>query len=291
MDLSDLRIFRAVVEAGGVSRAADRLHRVQSNVSTRIRQLEEKLGVELFIRQGKRLHLSPAGQALLPYAHSMLALADEAHKAVRDDVPRGAFALGAMESTAAVRLPAPLGDFLSRYPEVKLSLKTGNPQQLAAGVLAGDLQAALVTGLAADGPFEQVPIFTEELVIVTPAGHVPPGARNKPPPDAIVAFESGCPHRARLEQWYAQRDSMPAHTIEITSYHAMLGCVAVGMGISLVPRSVLATFPDRARLGVHALPRGQDRAVTDLIWRKGAGSPKIKALIPFLKPQAVPRAS
>src|SRR3954454_3563687 len=101
MDLSGLRIFVAVVREGGITRAAERLHRVQSNVTTRIRQLEEDLGVALFIRDGKRLHLAPAGQILLDYADRLLALADEARCAVGDTKPRGTFRLGAMESTAA----------------------------------------------------------------------------------------------------------------------------------------------------------------------------------------------
>src|SRR3954452_24670991 len=92
MDLSDLRIFSAVVREGGVTRAAERLHRVQSNVTTRLRQLEEDLGTTLFVRAGKRLHLAPAGQVLL-----------RARNAVQDPQPRGIFRLGAMESTAAVR--------------------------------------------------------------------------------------------------------------------------------------------------------------------------------------------
>jgi len=78
MDLAELRIFRAVVHEGGVTRAAERLHRVQSNVTTRIRQLEEKVGTPLFIREGKRLHLTPSGQLLLGFADRLLALADEA---------------------------------------------------------------------------------------------------------------------------------------------------------------------------------------------------------------------
>jgi DNA-binding transcriptional LysR family regulator len=286
MELSDLVIFRAVVEAGGVTRAAERLHRVQSNVTTRIRQLEEKLGTPLFIREGKRLHLSPAGQVLLDYAQRLLALADEARDAVRDGSPRGALVLGAMESTSAVRLPGPLSDFVRLYPEVKLTLKSGNPQQLAAAVLAGTIDAALVTGLIADGPFEREPIYSEELVIVASAGHAAITAKGAEPPRSIVAFEQGCPHRARLEQWYAGKNSRPVQAIEITSYHAMLGCVVVGMGISLVPLSVLATFPERARLSVHALPPGSDCAQTDLIWRKGAMSPKIRALVQVLKPSA-----
>src|ERR1700676_1018579 len=98
MDLSDLRIFSTVVRQGGATRAAERLHRVQSNVTTRIRQLEEDLGVALFIREGKRLELAPAGQVLRDYADRLLALADEARMAAQDPRPRGAFRLGAMDS-------------------------------------------------------------------------------------------------------------------------------------------------------------------------------------------------
>src|SRR5262244_2760304 len=111
MDLSDLLIFRAVVQAGGITRAAERLNRVQSNVTTRIRQLEQDLGVALFVRDGKRLRLAPAGHLLLDYADRLLLLADEARNAVQDTRPRGLFRLGAMESTAAVRLPGPLAAY------------------------------------------------------------------------------------------------------------------------------------------------------------------------------------
>src|SRR5262245_10883722 len=105
MDLGDLRIFVAVAREGGITRAAERLHRVQSNITTRVRQLEQELGVALFIRSGKRLHLAPAGQVLLGYAERLIDLAREAREAVQDAMPRGPFRLGAMESTAAVRLP------------------------------------------------------------------------------------------------------------------------------------------------------------------------------------------
>src|SRR3954453_171697 len=84
MDLSDLHIFRSVVQAGGVTRAAERLNRVQSNITTRVRQLEAELGVELFMRAGKRLHLTPSGQVLLDYAERLLDLAAEAREALND---------------------------------------------------------------------------------------------------------------------------------------------------------------------------------------------------------------
>jgi DNA-binding transcriptional LysR family regulator len=105
MDLTDLHIFRSVVQAGGITRAAEKLNRVQSNVTTRVRQLEAELGVELFIRNGKKLHLSPAGKLLLDYADRLLDLADEAREAVHDAKPRGLLRLGSMESTASIRLP------------------------------------------------------------------------------------------------------------------------------------------------------------------------------------------
>ncbi len=276
MDLSDLRIFRAVVQSGGVTRAAERLHRVQSNVTTRIRQLEQDLGVSLFIRDGKRLHLAPAGQLLLGYAEQLLALADETRSAVQDARPRGVFRLGAMESTAAVRLPGPLAAFHRRYPDVVLELRTGNPQQLASAILAGELDAALVAEPISEAAFEKAPAFMEDLIVIAPAGH-PPIGKNKPVPQTMIAFESGCPHRARLEQWYAMRGEMPVRTIELGSYHAMLGCVAAGMGVALLPRSVLDTFPERRRVSVHEPPAGLNRAMTILIWRKGAYSPKLEA--------------
>jgi DNA-binding transcriptional LysR family regulator len=277
MELSDLRIFMTVVRAGGVTRAAERLHRVQSNITTRIRQLEQDLGVALFIREGKRLHLSPSGQLLLDYADRLLAIADEARNAVHDTQPRGVLRLGAMESTAAVRLPSPLSTFHRRHPEVSLELRTGNPHQLATAVLAGELDAALVAEPIADAPFDKQPVFLEEFVIVAPADHPPISKTGRAPP-TMIAFENGCPHRKRLEDWYAKRGEMPERTIELGSYHAMLGCVAAGMGVALLPKSVLSTFPERRRLSVHALSPGENRAATVLIWRKGVTSPKLQAL-------------
>jgi len=282
MDLSDLRIFSAVVREGSVTRAAERLHRVQSNVTTRIRQLEEKLGVALFIREGKRLHLAPAGRVLLSYADRLLALADEAREAVQDAKPCGTFRLGAMESTAAVRLPEALSEYHRLYPAVVLELRTGNPQILASAILAGDLDAALVAEPIADSPFEKRLVFEEELVIIAAAGH-PPIGRKGNLPRTVIVFEHGCPHRKRLENWYASRREMPERMIELTSYHAMLGCVVAGMGIALIPKSVLTTFPERKRLSIHPLARTENRAQIVLIWRKGAGSANIKALEEMLQ--------
>lgn len=278
MELSDLQVFRTVVQTGGVTRAAEKLNRVQSNVTTRVRQLEDELGVQLFLREGKRLHLSPAGGVLLDYAERMLDLAEQAREAVHDAKPRGLFRLGAMDSTASVRLPVPLTEYHRRYPDVTLELRTGNPAQLATALLAGELDAALVAEPIASGPFDMVPVYQEELVIIAAADHPPIKSVRDAEPRTVLAFEPGCSHRKRLEDWFAQEGEMPDRIIEITSYHAMLACAVAGMGFSLMPRSVLDTFPGLKQLSVHPLPKGQGKVRIMLIWRKGAESPKLNAL-------------
>ena len=291
MELSDLNIFRTVVEAGGVTRAAERLHRVQSNVTTRIRQLEDELGTALFIREGKRLHLSPAGRTLLDYADRLLGIAREAEDALKDGRPRGLLRLGAMESTAAVRLPAALSLYQQRYPEVTLELRTGHTQRMSAAVLAGEVDAALIGEPVAAQPFEKVPIYEEELVIVGPRGQAPILNAADAARCPLLVFEHGCPHRRRLEDWLAREEQMPSRLIEITSYHTMLGCAVIGMGIALLPKSVLGTFPEAKRLSLHAPPPGEERITTVLIWRKGAGSPKVSALVDVLRASRQPAAS
>ena len=207
--------------------------------------------VALFVREGKRLHLAPAGQVLLGYAERLLALADEARGAVRDARPRGTFRLGAMESTAAVRLPGLLSEYHRRHPGVVLELRTGNPLVLGSAILAGELDAALVAEPIADAPFEKTFAFDEELVIVAPANH-PPIGRNGSLCRGPSSFSSTAARTASGSRTGMQVASeMPERTIELASYHAMLGCVVAGMGISLIPKSVLTTFPERKRLSVH----------------------------------------
>jgi DNA-binding transcriptional LysR family regulator len=282
MELSDLLVFRTVVEAGGITRAAEKLNRVQSNVTTRIQQLEEALGVALFIREGKRLHLSPAGKVMLGYAERLLDLAREAHESVHDVKPRGLLRVAAPESTTAVRLPTPLSEYCSLYPEVTLELRARNGEQVAREILAGEIDAGIAFEPVPDAQFDKVPIYNEELVLIAATGHPPIRSARDARSQTILVFDHGCPFRKRLEQWFALTGDTPERKIEITSYHAMLGCVVVGMGISLVPRMVFETFPEMHRLSVHRLPPELSRVQTAILWRKGARSPKLDALVELI---------
>jgi DNA-binding transcriptional LysR family regulator len=288
MELSDLNVFRTVVAAGGITRAAEQLHRVQSNVTTRVRQLEEELGVELFIRQGKKLSLSPAGRILLDYADRLLALAAEARDALQDSSPRGAFRLGSMESTASVRLPGVLSKYHCKYPTVALELRTGDTRHLATGVLLGELDAALVAEPVPDGPFDKLPIYKEELVLIAAANHPPIRSAADIRTRAILAFEPGCVYRRRLEDWFEDHELLPERLIELDSYHTMMGCAAAGMGVAMVPASVVETYPHPEALSVHPLPSGKNAVWTVLISRKGAMGPNLTAFIDILKEDSPP---
>jgi len=290
MDLSDLQIFRSVVREGGITRAAEKLNRVQSNITTRVRQLEQDLGVELFIREGKKMQLSPAGKLLLDYADRLLDLAREARDAVHDAEPRGLLRLGSMESTAAIRLPRPLHEFHSRYPQVRLELRTGDPKVLAEAVIAGEIDAALAAEPIMEGPIEKVMIFNEELVIVAPPGHPPIRTPRDAKASTMLAFECGCSYRARMEQWFAMSRQMPDRIVEMTSWHAIVGCIAAGMGIALLPRMVIESFSD-TNVTIHPLPPNLTHAPTMLIWRKGAMPPNVRALREVLLAKAESKKS
>ena len=106
MDLVDLGTFAAVARHGGVTRAAGALNTVQSNVTARLKALETELGARLFERHSRGVALTAAGRRLLPYAGRIQALVEEARQATAEDgIPRGPLRLGAMETTAALRLP------------------------------------------------------------------------------------------------------------------------------------------------------------------------------------------
>lgn len=283
MDLGDLRVFQAVAETGSVTRAAARLHRVPSNVSTRIKQLEAELGLALFLREGRRLQLSARGRVLFDYANRLLALAEEARAALHDGPPRGVLRLGAMESTAATRLPALFAQMQRRHPDLEVELRTGAPAELAARVLARELDAALVAEPVSDPRLARQPAYDEDMVIVAPKDHPPIRSAHDLRKGTLLVFEPGCPHRQRMEAWCARDEVAPQRLVELGSYHAILGCCAAGMGVALMPAGVLASYGERDRLSVHRLS-GRFRAVrTLLIWCRDEPQTKVDALAALLK--------
>ena len=277
MDLSDLLIFKTVAEEGGILRAARKLHRVQSNVTTRIKQLEASIGTQLFFRDRQRLVLSPNGESLLVYAGKLLRLADEAHIAVSGRSPSGVLRVGALESTCASRLPGVLARFHKSFPAVRLELQTGTNDALTAAVKDRRLDAAFVAEAPADKELASLPLFREKLVLVSPKDHPRVATPRDVRDDSIIAFPNGCAYRRILERWLGRKSRATIRILELSSYHAIVACVASGAGIALLPESVLDVVPTRD-VARHALPNVLANIVTPLIWRTAEASPSVTAL-------------
>ena len=150
MESSDLRVFEAVARSGSITGASEELHTVQSNVTTRIRLLEDELGVALFRRHSRGVVLTSAGERLLPYAIKIARLLNEAANVVGDNAtPRGRLQIGSLETTAGIRLPPILSAYRQKFPEVNLSLTTGTTGHLIEEVLASRLEGAFVAAVEA----------------------------------------------------------------------------------------------------------------------------------------------
>jgi DNA-binding transcriptional LysR family regulator len=278
MDLVELQIFKAVAEQGGITKAAAALHRVQSNVTTRVKQLEEHLGTKLFHRQGRRLVLSSEGKVLLAYAERLLRLSSEAQAALRGHGPHGVFRLGTLESTAATRLPVVLARYHRSYPAVRLELSTGTSGALVDRVLRGEIEAAFVAEPFPAKNLETLHAFSEELVLITPKDHPRVASPKDIESRVVFAFTTGCSYRRRLEAWLGRASVVAERVMEYGSYHAITACVAAGSGIAVVPKSVLRATGMEAQLAVHPLPPRIAQARTMLVWPRGHRSAPPEAL-------------
>ena len=270
MDVNELTTFAAVAQAGGITAAARQINTVQSNVTTRIRALEDEIGMPLFERHSRGMALTEAGERLLPYAERVLALLREAKIAARDDLAgQGALQLGSMETTAAIRLPPLLAAFHQACPAVRLSLQTGPTAQLVESVLKREIDGAFVAGPIHHDDLTVLPAFEEELGLVTPAaiGDLDALRRQAASGLTVLSFRLGCSYRQRLEQVLA-RLGLPAYArLEFGTLDGILGCVAAGVGITLLPKAVFTQAPRREALRWHAVD-GEDGVATTLFIRR-----------------------
>ena len=278
MDLVALHIFKTVAESGGITKAAARLHRVQSNVTTRVKQLEERLGTRLFHRHNRRLVLSAEGKILLEYAERLLRLSSEAEAALRKGAPRGVLRIGSLESTAATRLPPVLSRYHLAYPEVRLELVTGTSGALVARVLGGEIEAAFVAEPFTAQSLQTQLAFTEELVLIAPKGFAQIRSAKDAAHLPVLAFAAGCSYRRRLEAWLGRSGISPERVMEYGSYHAIVACVAAGSGIAVVPQSVIDAVRPEKEVRIHRLPKETAAAKTQLVWRVGHSSGALDAL-------------
>jgi DNA-binding transcriptional LysR family regulator len=195
-----------------------------------------------------------------------------------------------METTAGLRLPDILHAFVEQYPKVDLSLATNTSDELTRAVLGTTLDGAFVAGPVTQPGLVAVPAFTERLVLVTSAREstVEDALRKQPVPRALV-FRAGCAFRARLERLLLDRGAVAVRLMEFGTLEGILGCVAVGMGFTLLPADVVAASHSARRLRTHELPDDVARVETMFVHRdEPAATPALRRFLAHLSSPTEP---
>jgi LysR family transcriptional regulator, cell division regulator len=272
MESSDLRVFEAVARLGSITAASDELHTVQSNVTARIRALEDQLGTALFRRHSRGVVLTRAGERLLPYAVQIAQLLKAAvHVVGESGQPHGNLQIGSLESTAGVRLPPILSAYRRKYPDVNLMLTIGTTGHLIEEVLACRLEGAFVAGPVKRDEIVETQVFTEEMVLVTAAKFRSfYEALRSPQGVNILVLRAGCSYRSRLERLLKEAGVTSFGQLEFGTIDGVFGCAREGLGITMMPRSVSERASQNGKLGIHPLPRREALVPTMFIRRKDA---------------------
>ncbi|HUP98104.1 MAG TPA: CysB family HTH-type transcriptional regulator [Usitatibacter sp.] len=278
MNIQQLKYCHEVARRGlSVSAAADALHTSQPGVSKQIRALEEELGVELFVRQGRRFTaVTDAGREVLASVerilHELSAL--KAIGAEHADHARGSLAVAVTHTQARYALPAVVTDFKKRFPEVKLKLLQGNPRQLAAMVLAGEADLAVATEALDEYPeLVTVPCYSWHHCVVVPAGH--PLERVRPltleaiAAYPIVTYDATFAGRTALDRAFAARALTPEVALSALDSDVIKSYVSLGLGVGII--SSRAFRPGKED-GLVALDCGHlfPTQTTRLAYRRGA---------------------
>ena len=248
MELLSLRTFQAVVEEGGINAASIRLNTVQSNITTRIKRLEEELGATLFYRKGRGLELAPSGYVLLDYTQKLLHLESQAITAVRQvGEQTGELRIGSMESFTALHLPHALKALRQYHCGLELKVETSTSAELIERVLSHKLDCAFVGGKVDHPDLLTDEVLNEELVLVRSKQ-----VTNKQQP--LIVFRDGCTYRAHALAWQRECGQQNSNIMELGTLDGILGCVVVGLGYTLMPRSVISFTRFHDDLVVEKIP-------------------------------------
>tara|TARA_R110002094_G_scaffold28594_4_gene41620 strand:+ start:1474 stop:2331 length:858 start_codon:yes stop_codon:yes gene_type:complete len=264
MELLSLRTFQAVVDEGGVLSASRKLNTVQSNITTRIKKLEQELGAELFYRKGRGLELAPSGRVLLEYSRQLLQLESRAGAAVRQvGEHSGELRIGTMETFAALRLPPALKTLRQTHPGLELRVETNTSSVLIERVFNHKLDCAFVGGLIDHPELDAVEVLQEELVLVRSKQHADSQS-------ALILFREGCAYRDRALMWQRECGQQISEVMELGTLDGILGCVAVGLGCTLVPRGIINQSRYQQDLSVESLPAHLSLIPTVLVQHRHA---------------------
>jgi LysR family cys regulon transcriptional activator len=304
MNFQQLRSVREAARRGfNLTEVAAMLHTSQPGVSRQIRELEEELGVDIFVRAGKRLTgLTPPGASLLGVVERLLLEAENLRRAGEDfrASERGVLSIAATHSQARYALPQVVRDFRQRYPQVVLHLHQGSPRQVAQMLLAGEADIGVATeALAGYEPLATLPCYRWSHSIIVPPGH-PLLQENTPVTLAalarypIITYEQGYTGRAHIDDAFARAGLTPEVVLTAMDADVIKTYAELGMGVGII--AAIAFDPERDR-HLHAIDARHlfEVNLTRLALRRGAwlrgyAYAFIESFVPTLTREVVERA-
>lgn len=263
MEFKDLEIFQIVAEKGTITEAAKAFSYVQSNITSRIQKLETELNTPLFNRHRRGMTLTPEGKKLLTYSEKILSLTEEMKKAVQNkNEPSGKLEIGTIETV--MDLPKILSNYVKKYKNVDLSLYTGVTETLEEDVLNHKLDGAFVTEAEFHPDLVYHEAFQEELVLIS---DMRTSTLEELKEEPFLCFSQGCGYRSRLESWYKDQNIKPQKVMEFGTLETILRSVAVGLGITFVPKSAVKHMEQSGLIRCHTLPDQYSKIKTVFIRR------------------------
>lgn len=266
MNINDLIIFQTVANCGSINKASQVLNYVQSNVTSRIQNLEQELNVKLFHRHQRGTTLTNEGDALLPYAQKIISLTNEMKTiSVNKDDPSGKLDIASVETV--IKLPLILSAYIQKYKQVDLTLSTGVTTELEEKVLTYKLDGAFVTksAITNDPNLMEVEVFHEKLVLVSSQkGRTLEEIMELP----ILRFSDGCGYRAKLNEWLHDQNMEPTKVMELGTLETTLGSVLSGLGVAYVPYSTVEDYEAQQLIYCYELPEKYSHITTVFIYRK-----------------------
>ena len=269
MNINDLKIFESVALSGSFTKAATAMFTVQSNVSARIKNLEEEFGTELFSRSSRKVVLTSAGQILLQYCKQISNLVEEAKSNINScGKVSGKLMIGCIETTMAFKVPDILNQFEEMYPDVQLEFKSELRNSLIDDVLNYSLDAAFVSAPLNSKQLDQIKVKEEQLVIISSSNGPELEKLLRNNPIKIVVFGEGCVFRARLESWLSSKGIVHYKSTVLNSIEGIINFVEAGLGISLLPEEVVAKYYSGRKITNYGISKQLGTMNTVLIFRK-----------------------
>jgi LysR family transcriptional regulator, regulator for metE and metH len=290
LEARDLRLVQAIAEFGGATHAARHLHLSQSAVSHQLKNLEDRLGVPLFERQGKRLHITSAGRKLVVLAGQVLLPLLQAELELKRSVQkeRPQLRVATQCYTAYHWLPKALQSLLTEHPEVELVLQSDVVGDAEAQLSGGHCDLVLCVAAPRRGPFTKVPLFDDELVLAVPRGHAL--ARKKYvvgadlEAETLIQIAVSAPERERVIKKLFKGQPRVRRVLRLPVTEAVVDLVQAGVGVSILARFTLRQHLARGDVeAVRLTQHGLGRSWTGVFQRNSALDAPIRTLLSTLK--------